>query len=766
MKQKLLNFFIGGMILTSVAFAQERKVTGRVTSATGSGIPGVTVLVQGSTVATQTDENGNYTLNAPVGKTILFRSVGFSERTLVVSSTSSIFNVSLESNSQDLEEVLIQVPYGSVKRSSYVGSESTVSSQQLTNQPVASVTKALDGLVPGLQTTNGGGQPGSNATIRVRGIGSINAGSGPLIVLDGVPFVGGLEAINTDDIASVTVLKDATSTALYGSRGSNGVIMVQTKRGRSNDPKLTLNVRGGYQQRAFAEYDRVDPKQYYELMWEATRNRIANSPDNAGNTPERNAELASLGLIPALVYNVTNVADDKIVGLDGKFNPDAKILYQDDWADALIRTPYRQDYNLNVTGGSDKSTYFMSLGYLSEPGVVKNSEYKRYTARVGVDTKVKTWLNTGLNLDGTLGKVNNFTTTSTATSNPWYFTRLMGPIYPVYERNKQGEYVIDPVTGGHQLDWGVPTQMGGRPYAGNSNLLGSLALDDRIQQRGNVNANTYIEAKFLKDFTFRTTLGGTYYNNYGTVYQNSQYGDAQNVRGRSTKSETRDLTLTFNQVLTYDKSIGDHNFNVLVGHENYSYTRDYLYATRSGFPFLGFSELSPAATAEGSSSFQDKHSVEGYFSNVRYDYKEKYLLSGSFRRDGSSRFFPGNDVIKNNQWGNFWSVGGAWRLSQEDFIKNVSWISDLKLKASYGKQGNEDILNADGSSNYYTYQSLYNLGDNNVNRPGATIASLPNPELRWEKSGMFNVGIDFGLFNNKLTGTVEWYNKNTQDLLF
>ncbi|SMG35030.1 SusC/RagA family TonB-linked outer membrane protein [Sphingobacterium psychroaquaticum] len=779
MKQKLLSFILLCTLFIGGAFAQNRQVSGKVTSAAdGSPIGGVSIAVVGGTTATQTDESGRYELVVPSSGTLSFTYVGFiSQR--VATGSQSVVNVQLISDQETIETVVVQVPYGTVKKTAFTGSESTVTAKTFEKQQVASFTKALEGTVAGIQANNGGGAPGTSADIRIRGIGSVNANSSPLYVIDGVPYSGSNVSISTDDIETTTVLKDAAATALYGSRAANGVIMITTKKGRSNAPKLNFTARLGFLNRAIPEYDRVSIPQYYEGMWHATRNRLV-SGDPSKITDAINQK-ASTDLIAGLRYNATDRANDAIVLKNGQFNPDAKILYADDWQDVLFKTPFRQDYNLNYSGGSDKSTHYVSLGYLNEPGYVKFSGYERFNARVNVDTKIKDWLSSGINLDGALAYQDNVHSQGgTQTTNPFYYTRMMGPIYPVWERDAQGQIKTDPLTGEQVLDWGVNSQMGARPYAGNSNLLGSLELDERTGKIGNVNFNTYLEARFLNDFTFRTTLGGNYYNRYATTFQNPQFGDAQNVRGRSTKIQNRQLSFTFNQVLTYDKTINeDHNINVMVGHENYRLERNFLSATRSGFPFPGNSELAPGATLEGATSYENYHRIEGYFSRVNYSYEDKYLLSGSFRRDGTSRFYPGKNGKGGNQWGNFYSVGAGWRISQEQFLKNVSWINELKLRASYGEQGNEGVVQTRTSNetdqesptstnidNFYGWQSLYGYGWNNVNMPGAIISSLANEGLSWEKNKAVNVGVDFTLFNRRIDGTIEWYNRESSNLLF
>lgn len=779
MKQKLLSFIFVWTSLIGFAFAQNRQVSGKVTSATdGATLGGVSVAVVGSSIATQTDENGRYSLSVSSGAVLNFTYVGYQTQRLTVANQ-SVIDVQLVSDQEMLEEVVVQVPYGTVKKTAFTGSESTITSKTFEKQQVASFTKALEGTVSGIQANSGGGAPGTSADIRIRGIGSVNASSSPLYVIDGVPYSGSSVAISTDDIESTTVLKDAAATALYGSRAANGVIMITTKKGRSSEPRLNFTARLGFLNRAIPEYDRVSIPEYYEGMWHATRNRLAGG--NPANITDAINQNASNQLITGLRYNATNVANGQVVLPNGQFNPDAQILYADDWQDVLFRTPFRQDYNLNYSGGSNKSTSYVSFGYLNEPGYVKFSGYERFNARVNVDTKIKDWLSSGINLDGALAYQDNVSSSGgTATTNPFYYTRMMGPIYPVWQRDSEGGFVIDPLTGKQVLDWGVNSQMGARPYAGNSNLLGSLDLDERSGKIGNVNFNTYLEAKFLKDFTFRTTLGGNYYNRYTTTFQNPEFGDAQNVSGRSTKIQNRQLSFTFNQVLSWDKTFNEvHNINALVGHENYRLERNFLSATRSGFPFPGNSELAPGATLEDATSYANFHRIEGYFSRVNYSYQDKYLVSGSFRRDGTSRFFPGRDGQDGNQWGNFYSVGAGWRISQENFLKDVSWVNELKLRASYGEQGNEGVVQARGTDetdqedptntnidNFYGWQSLYGYGWNNVNMPGAIIGSLPNESLSWEKNKAVNVGLDFTLFDRKIDGTIEWYNRESTNLLF
>ncbi|SEN01404.1 TonB-linked outer membrane protein, SusC/RagA family [bacterium A37T11] len=745
------------------------QVKGRVVDSIGHALAGASIAVLSpsglrTTQQTQSDHNGNFTLeNVPVDALLEISFVGYI--TQRVKAAAEIVSVVLQADPSELEEVLVQLPYGTVKKTAFVGSETSIGSDILANQRVTSFTRTLDGLVPGLMATNGGGDPGTDAQIQIRGVGSYSASSSPLYVVDGVPYAGSLVSLSTDDIAAITVLKDASATALYGSRGANGVIMVTTKTGSAGGkPTLNANVRMGFQNRAIPEYDRVSQQQYYELAWEATRNRIVGG-DLSLLTDAIN-EQASKELIPGLIYNSTNVADDQVVLANGKFNPNASLLWNDDWQKELYQTPFRQDYQINAAGGSQTGSYYLSLGYLNEPGLAKFSGYKRYTGRVNVTTKPSTWLTAGLGIDGALGDDKNVPSGGTYTTNPFYFSRQIGPIYPIWQRDENGNILKDPNTGDKVLDWGVPGQYGARPYGSNANLLGSLALDDRNTQDGNVNANTFIEAKIIKNLTFKTSLGGNYFNSYQTEYQNSQFGDAASIGGQSVKSSVRRLSFTFNQVLTYDNQLGQQHITALVGHENYQFKQNFVSATKAGFPFPGTSELTSAANITGANSYVQSLRIEGFFSRVNYSFKDRYLFSGSFRRDGNSRFFPGNETSGNAQWGSFWSVGGGWRLSQERFLAGSTWIDELKLKASYGEQGNEGLLKADNTANYYAWQSLYELGWNNASNPGAVIVSLPNETLTWEKNATFNTGIDFSLFKKRFEGSIEWYKRSTKNLLF
>ncbi|MFT3826784.1 MAG: TonB-dependent receptor [Chitinophagaceae bacterium] len=748
--RKIFSLLAGLLLLSAQLLAQTRTITGRVTDANNNPVVNASVVVKGTKVGTTTKVDGTFSLTVSTSaKTLTVSSVEFSEQDVAIGDRSAI-NVTLTTKSESLSEVIVSVPYGSIKKTSFTGSEATVTSRVIERQQVTSVTKVLEGSVPGLIATNGGGAPGSSADIRIRGFGSINGSSTPLYVLNGVPYDGSISALSNDEIESVTVLKDASAAALYGSRAANGVIMITTKKGKRGKSAVSANVRQGFMSRGIPEYSRLNQKDYYELNWESIRNSFVASGDSYATAGQKASQQLTDG--SHLVYNAYNVAGTSLVDpTTGKLDPNAKLLWTDSWEDALFRTASRTNANVNISGGGDKNDYFLSLGYLNEQGTMKNTGYKRYNFRLNVNSAATSWLNAGLNVDGAMTDNKNVINGGTATSNPFYYTRQMGPIYPVYQYDGSGNVVLDSL-GQKVLDWGVPTQMGTRPYAGNSNLLGSLALDDRSSKLINANANTFVEVKFLKDFSFKTTLGVNIWDNQSTAYQNNQYGDAANVRGRSTKTSERQTSLTFNEVLSWNKTFGEHSVKALVGHENYRLQYNNLNLTRTGFQFPGQTELDNATITESvGGSYEDNHRIESYFAGVNYEFDQKYLVSGSFRRDGSSRFA---DSVR---WGNFYSAGLGWRISQESFMNHIKWLNELKLKASYGEQGNENI------GLYYQYRDYYYAdGSGGYSTP----ARPANPGLKWESNKTLNVGFDFAILDNRLQGTIEYFNKVSNNLLF
>jgi TonB-linked SusC/RagA family outer membrane protein len=757
--KKIFILFTFLLITGSFVIAQTVQITGTVKSQEdGTAIPGVNVLVKGTTIGSFTDADGAYQITVPESATTLvFSFIGMISQEVSINGR-KVIDVALVTDVVTIDEVVV-IAYGTSTKSSFTGSVDKVKADQIAKIQTASPAKALEGVAAGVQVTGGTGQPGSSANIRIRGIGSVNASSSPLYVVDGAPYDGSLNSINTNDIESISVLKDATSAALYGARGANGVIIITTKKGTAGKPTINLRASLGAVSRAIPEYDRVVPKDYYELMWEGWYNAlvIAN-----GFTPANAAALASGNTTSGIVnklggYNTYDVANDALVGLDGKLNSAAHLLYYDDWNENLARTGLRQDYNLSLSGGNDKGSYFASVAYLNEQGMVKWSDYDRFTGRVGAEAKVNKWLKMDVSLSGAKSKQAGFLAEGTYTTNPFYYGRMMGPIYPIWQRDASGNIVLD-ANNNRMFDLGGGTSIykwagHTRPYAPNSNLMLTLPLDERSTDLGTFSARVGTEITFLKDFKFRFSGNTDQTNYFLTTYQNYQYADAEAVKGRSTKEYRKVNSYTFNQILSWNRSFGFHKVSLMAGHENYQYNWENVSATRTGFT-IRTTQLVAGSVAEGSSSYADVYALEGYLFRGDYSFSDKYYFSGSYRTDGSSRFY------KDVRWGSFWSLGGSWRISKEPFMERFSWINDLKLKASFGEQGNDDI------GNYYGWQSLFSIsGRNNGNYNGAIHIQLENKSLQWEKNANLNVGVEF-VFLNRISGTIEYFVRNSSNLLF
>ncbi|HPX08593.1 MAG TPA: TonB-dependent receptor [Tenuifilaceae bacterium] len=766
--------FVGINILQ----AQTVQVTGTVTSAEdGMPIPGVSVMVKGTTIGTSTDIDGKYALSVPQTATVLVYSfVGMRTQEIEIGGRTTI-NIVLESDTQEIEEVMV-VAYGTAKKSSFTGSATTISAEKIEKIQVSTVSKALEGISPGVQVVSSSGQPGEEATIRIRGIGSINASAAPLYVVDGVPYGGNISSINPNDIESVSFLKDAAANSLYGSRAANGVIMITTKKGAKGTSQVRFESRVGVNSRGVPEYDLItDPGQYYELSWEALRNQ--NQYAGAGMDADVAGALASRNLIQALGnYNNYNVHDTTVVLPNGKLNPAAKLLYNDKWHDEMFNNSVRQEYQLSISGGTEKSSHYISFGYLNDKGYVVRSNYERLSGRTNLDYQVYDWLKVGSNIGYTRDAQNFPTSSGSAYVNSFMFTRNIPVIYPVYYRNIVGDYVLD-AKGNNRYDFGQDfildengekIQIGvdgdgnpvyrqySRKYGSNVNPVATTDLDIRENLYETVSLRPYVEIRFLNDFKFVTNLSVDSRNYIGTSYQNPLYGDAATAQGRSNKYQTAYLVSTFNQLLTWNKSFDIHSVEILVGHESFMTKNDYLYGRKEKFFIPDIPELSNAAIISTTTSYRTETRQESYLSRAMYNYDNKYFLSASFRRDGSSRFHP------DHRWGNFWSVGGAWLMHKESFLQDISFINELKFKTSYGTNGNNGLLDQSGYPVYFPYQDLFVV--TNVDGEIALQQTYKgNKEITWEKSKSFNIGFE-GMFFKALTFEIEYFHKYTFDLLF
>jgi TonB-linked SusC/RagA family outer membrane protein len=763
---KKLTIFLAFMLFAGFVSQAQMQISGTVLGAEdGLSVPGVSVVVKDNpTIGTTTDMDGKYTLTVPsTSQVLVFSFVGMKTQEVSINGR-TVIDVQMESEVLEMEEVMV-VAYGSAKKESFTGSAKQITSDNIEKRTITSVTSALEGVIPGVQTTSGGGSPGSAPAIRIRGIGSINASSSPLYVVDGIPYDGNINAINQDDVASMSVLKDASASALYGARGANGVIMITTKRGSTKDPEIRFKATFGTTSRAVEAYETVDAKTYMELFYEGYRNQLIND----GETPADATTIALNGdgtrgsymeILGGEGYNPFNVSSESLIDpATGKVVSGAEMKYKPNWFDEATRDDnMRSDYQLSINGGSEKTKYLISLGYLNDKGIVSNSQFNRYNGRINLDSELKEWLKAGMSTSYSLTERNYLTDAGTSYNNIWYSTLAMAPIYPVYEVDASGDYILDS-QGKKIYDYGET-----RPYASNFNSIATLYDDSRTIKYDNLSGRIFMsmdtekDIPVIKDLKFDINLGYDYNHGDRLIYNNPFHGDSRAVHGSGMKFSYRTLSYTFNQLLTYKKAFGDHHFDLLAGHEYYDYSFSQFSAEKQNYLFEGLTELDGAATTVAAGSYSDKYRVESYLSRLNYDFANKYYLSFSYRTDGSSRF------NKDVRWGEFWSVGGSWRVSEETFMKSFDWLTNMTLKGSYGSQGNDALLNADGTANYYAWQSFYSSSWANSSYGGVWLSSLENKEVEWEKNKNFNIGLESN-FLNRISFSAEYFHKTTSDLL-
>ena len=759
---KRLSFLLAALFLTISAFGQRIQVKGTVTDASsGEPIVAASVVVQGTMTGTATDAEGKYVISVAPNANLVISSIGYKTQSVAVAGK-SVVDCALAPDTEYLEDVLV-VAYGTAKKESFTGSAQTIKSEKLEKRTVANVTKALDGLATGVQTTSGSGQPGAGATVIIRGFGSLNASTSPLYVVDGVPYDGAINALNPNDIESMTVIKDASAGALFGARGANGVVIVTTKQGGEGAATVNFKANWGVASRAIPRYETMDSYQWTEDIFYMYKNSLL--AEGYGSADAAQGALAMLTSTTDGIfgdneeYNPFTVAVADLFDLNtGKIVAGAGLKWNDDWLTlATAPAPLRQEYQMTVTGGNKANKYMFSLGYLNEDGLVTSTNFQRISARANVENQVKPWFKTGLNMSFARN-VSNATQlgnsgSSTAYSNVFYSCQLMAPIYPMYLRNADGSYNLDE-NGDKQFDWGE-----NRPTGASAgwNPLANLLVDKRNTASDNLSGRTFVDLGGLQSgplagLKFSVNYGFDLVNAKGLTYYNPDYGDGKTKHGVAQVADGRTFSYTFNQLVTYNRKFGDVHLDLLAGHEAYAYKYQYLMGYKSGFPFSGLYDLASATTIEDTNSYTNTYRVESYLSRANVDIADKYYLSASYRRDGSSRFHA------DSRWGNFWSVGASWRISQEDFMKEYNWINNLTLKASYGVQGNDNL------DSLYAWQAFYSLTYPNGSNPGAVVSSLESRNLRWEKNENLNIGIEAALFD-RISATVEYYDRYTTDML-
>lgn len=744
-----LSLLACALLLGGAAYAQNMTVKGKVT-ANGLEMPGVTVSVKGTAGGTITSLDGDFTIKADAGSVLVFSFIGYETVEVPVKGNGPI-NVELREKTTDLDEVVIAVPYGTAKKSTFTGSAGVVDKKIIANSQVASVSQALQGSVAGLQSFSASGQPGEDATILIRGVGSVNASTTPLYVVDGVPYDGALSSISNQDIASITVLKDAAAASLYGSRAANGVVMITTKQGsKKSAPSIEISAKYGFSDRAVKDYEQVSTEQYFMLEWEAIRNMRMNLKKNP-DTPEAAAAYATQNLILNYIgINPYGTAYPQPIGTDGKLVEGARLLWNDSWEDALSQDAHYTDLSARVSGGSENSQYYFSLGYMDNQGAYIGSGFKRYTLRANITSDLTKWLQVGVNV-GLTHSIQDFPKSDDSSlGNVVLAARSIPSFYPVYERDPEtGAYVLDE-NGQRVYDYGKYRH---GSYAG-YNQAQSMLYDKNEIKRDAASVRGFLQVTPIEGLTYKMSLNIDYNSRFTHDYANPTYGK-EPVTGSVSKRNTRTTGMTFNNVVNWEHTFGEvHNVRLMAGQEYYEFNTSNFGGSRSNVITDGYFEPDVASTLTGFSGNSDQYKLLSYFGQAEYNYAQKYFASVSMRADGSSRFHP------DNRWGAFWSFGGSWKIGREAFVEEAagSWLSDLTLRASYGAQGNDNV-------GYYAYQALYGIGSF-LGETALTTSRLDTPELSWETNLNANIGLDFSLWSNRLFGTVEWFQRTSKDLLF
>ena len=673
----------------------------------------------------------------------------------------------MKPDTEMLEEVMV-VAFGTAKKSAFTGSATVVSAEKLEQSQVTSVTDALAGAVPGVTLTSNNGAPGASASIKIRGFSSLNAGNDPLIIVDGAPYSGDLSNINPNDVESMTVLKDAASNALYGARGANGVIIITTKRANmSGEAKVTFDAKWGANTRALKKYDVItDPAMYYEMHYGAMKNYYMNQMNMSDQAAWIEANNNLFGSNGGLGYNVYTVPEGQyLIGQNGKLNPYATLgrvvnykgrdylLTPDDWDKVGSRTGLRQEYNFSISAANEKSSFYVSLGYLGNEGITEGSDLKRLTGRLKADYQAKKWLKVGANMSyarfdsNSLG--NNGSSSSTA--NVWAFTTQMAPIYPAYVRNADGSIMVDG-NGIEMMDYGSGINAGmQRPFIADANPIQDNKLNTRNAEGNALSGNAFVDITPLPGL--KVTLNGTFNldETRWTYVYNPYYGQFDSTGGTVSKSHQRDYDYNLQQLVSYATSFGDNNFDILLGHEYYDYRLNYLGASKSKMFSQDNHELDGAVIdGQAATSYKRRRNNEGYFGRLQYNFDERIFGSASLRRDASSRFHP------DYRWGTFWSVGGAWLINKESWFY-APWVQELKIKASVGSQGNDNIGD-------FRYTDVFDI-INSDNKVGTAFYSKGTKDITWETNTNFNIGAEFQLWN-RVTGSIEYYRRKTSDMLF
>jgi TonB-linked SusC/RagA family outer membrane protein len=708
--RKILIVMLSMLLLNLQLLAQNRTVTGRVTDASGAPVPGASVQVKNTTIGTVTGTDGTYSISVPAnGQTLVISGADVTAQEITIGTQSSI-NVSLRATERSLQEVVV-VGYGTQRRGSVTGSQSSIKASEIADKPILSTEQALQGRAAGVLVTQSSGTPGGGISIRVRGPGSISGSNQPLYVVDGIPLntgsytqvgAGGqltnsLSDINPNDIESIDVLKDAAAGAIYGSRAANGVVLITTKRGANQPTKISFNTYLGTQEVA-KTIPVLNGQQYIEFMNEAIRNR-------RGGTANYNSEF----------------------GLSANPNDYANT----NWQNEIFRKAAISNYELAVRGGNDKTKFAISGSLFDQKGIVVGSDYKRYSGRINIDnqatSKLKLIFSSSFS-NSINNRINNDNNINGVVSAAF----LLGSHVPVY--NADGTYGRDAIS---SVD---------NPIA--------QATENTFKFTSNrLLASGGIEYKIIPSLVFRSSLSVDYLSTKDRTFLSTLTNGGRGAGGSATEGQNQEVNYIFDNTLSYTKVFNqDHNVSVLGGFSYQESNYENILAAATGFPGNDIRRLSAGSVRTTASSGGTSWALESYFARVNYSFKNKYLIQGSARLDGSSRFGA------LNRYGFFPAISGGWRISEEEFFGDSKVISELKLRGGYGIVGNQEIGN-------FTSLALVGGGANYLQSPGLAPTQLGNDSLTWEKSSSTNIGLDVSLFNNRLTFTFDAYRKNTSELL-
>ena len=764
-------FTLALLAMLSVGLYADMKVSGVVVYENGEPVIGASVQAKGTTQGTISDYDGKFEMEVPESvKTLVISYVGM--KTVEVNAGENL-RIVMSDDTKLIQEVVV-TGYGTVAKGAYAGSAQAVKAEDIEKKNPSDVTKALAGEVAGVQVVNSSGQPGTVSSIRIRGIGSISASSAPLYVVDGIALdAASISSIDPGDIASTTILKDATATSLYGSRGANGVVLITTKKGSSNgdEAKIEVDVKGGANMRLLPMYDVIDsPEDYIVMCWQSLYNQshLVDGKKVANAEKYANDNLYGDNGIPT-IYNLWDKAGNLLVvpETNGKVDPHfnynsahrlAQFQHMDSWYNALFRNGAKFEATAKISGGNEKLNYYTSFGYLKDEGYYAKSDFQRFNTRANVNYQAKKWLKGGLNIQYSYAEMND-PVQSSAANDGFAFVNQIPAIYPVYVYDPiTGQVRMDPTTGRKMYDYGDNgneniSEEGGRPYAFGINPAGSLEWDKSRSRMHQTVANAFLEFKLYEGLKFTVNAGVQYLNQRHNGLTNKYYGDAAGI-GRVSNTQFNHLAFTSNQLLEYTKTFGEHMVRVMAGHEITYYTYNMQYGFKKNIVEDDANELSNAVSMDAVEGYARTSTLESALATATYEYDNRYLFTANYRADGSSKF------AKGHRWGHFGSVGAAWNFTNEHFFEGTEaadWLKNGKLRLSWGVLGNQEIGDM-------LFSDKYNVENVDGNK-GYVWGYKGNPELTWERTSTIDLGLEFSI-SKYLDVEIDYFYKETDNMLF